>query len=502
MNVLDAIAWRVRKLVGDQIVDNAIVKFAHCWRPLLKKPAFIGITGSAGKTTTKELLVGILSYTYKGIGNLNSLNVLPEVAKTVLSTRLTHDFCVAELSEDRPGIMDEHLRLLHPSIGIVTVVGNDHWSAYNSREAIAAEMGKLIEALPSSGTAVLNADDALVHGMAANCAANVITYGTSAKADLRAEDVRSVWPERLSMTLVHGAERVAICTQLCGTHWLPSVLGAIGGGLAMGMTLEQCAAGIASVAPFEGRMQPVTTPDGVTFIRDDFKAPLWTLDACFDFMRRAHAKRKIIVIGTLSECGANSGKKYAQVASRAQEIADHTIFVGPRATHALKAGTLGTGDSLRAFNHVRDASQYVNSLTREGDLVMLKGSSKQDHLLRVFLARGEGAVCWRDDCKRTMFCNECSDLMKPSGAPLLRHQGNTETAPIDLSSGVLTGNTTEQVIIGLGNPEPQYAGTPHNIGYQVVDHLAASLELTWISMSEAWIAHGESGGQSICLVKI
>ena len=84
-------------------------------------------------------------------------------------------------------------------------------------------------------------------------------------ADLRAEDVRSVWPERLQMTLLRGGERVALHTRLCGTHWVPAVLGTVGGGLAAGMTLAECAQALASVEPFDGRMQPVTTPGGVTF---------------------------------------------------------------------------------------------------------------------------------------------------------------------------------------------------------------------------------------------
>ena len=148
-------------------------------------------------------------------------------------------------------------------------------------------------------------------------------------------------------TVVRGAERVRVANQVCGSQWVPSVLGAIGGGLAVGLTLDECAAGIARVAPFEGRMQPVTTPDGVTFIRDDCKAPLWTLDACFDFMRAARARRKIIVIGTLSDCGAGAPKKYVKVARRAQEIADITVFVGPWASQRAQGTQARTTGALR-----------------------------------------------------------------------------------------------------------------------------------------------------------
>jgi UDP-N-acetylmuramoyl-tripeptide--D-alanyl-D-alanine ligase len=299
--VRDGLAWRVRDLAGDQRVDRAIVKIARRWRPMLTKPVFVGIAGSAGKTTTKELLVRSLSHKRQGVGSPASLNVLPEVAKTILRVRPTHDFCVAELSEARPGALDDALTLLHPGIGIVTTIGDDHVAAFESREAVASEVGKLIASLPASGTAVLNADDKLVLAMASKCAANVITYGVSPDAELRAESVSSVWPDRLQMTLVRGTERVPLRTLLCGTHWLPSVLGAIGGGLAFGMSLAECAEAMASTPPFDGRMQPVSTPDGITFIRDDFKPSLWTFDACLDFMRAARAKRKIIVIGEISD---------------------------------------------------------------------------------------------------------------------------------------------------------------------------------------------------------
>ncbi|MDO9165345.1 MAG: Mur ligase family protein, partial [Rhodoferax sp.] len=139
--IQDAIGWRVRKVLGDQLVDRSIVKLARGWRPFLKRPVFVGITGSAGKTTTKELLLGILSHKRRGSANPASLNVLPEVAKTVLRVRPTHDFCVAELSEDQPGAMQEILDLVQPSIGIVTVVQDDHLSAFASRDHLAAEMG-------------------------------------------------------------------------------------------------------------------------------------------------------------------------------------------------------------------------------------------------------------------------------------------------------------------------------------------------------------------------
>jgi len=499
----DALAWRVRRALGDELVDGAFVTIARSWRPFLKRPVFIGISGSAGKTTTKELLLGVLSYKGRGTGNPGSLNVAPEVAKTILRVRRKHDFCVAELSEDKPGVLDLPLALLQPSVGIVTVIGNDHWSAFGAHSSIAIEVGKLIASLPANGTAILNADDALVNAMTANCAAKTMTYGISHNADLRAEDISSVWPDRLQVSVVRGTERIKVKTQLCGKHWVTSVLGAIGGGLATGLTLSECTNGIARVAPFLGRMQPVPTADGVTFIRDDWKAPLWTVDSCLEFMTEARANRKIIVIGNLSDCGAGAPEKYVKVAKRAQDVADLTVFVGPWASQVLKARKPGKEDALRAFRNVRDAAEFINANTQEGDLVLLKGTNKQDHLIRIIMARTKSISCWRDDCELLSFCDECPSRHKPSGLPLL-----TASLPSPLAAtqqqplGLRAIGPDEWVIVGLGNPEPKYAGTPHNVGHRVVDQLATTLRLNWETVSGGWIARGAVNEQYVCLVKI
>ncbi|HSV50829.1 MAG TPA: aminoacyl-tRNA hydrolase [Burkholderiaceae bacterium] len=498
--------WRLRRLLGDQVVDLPKVMAARCWRPLLRKTAFIGITGSAGKTTAKELLLGVLSAKGKTIGTPESLNVPAEVARLVLRTRPQHDFCVTEIGAARAGSLDLPLKLLQPTVCIVTVIGDDHLSSYASREAIAQEKGKLVACLPKTGTAVLNADDALVRAMASKCAGKVLTYGTSAEADIRATEVSAIWPDRLALTVAYGDEQVLVQSQLCGPHLATPLLGAVAGGIAAGLSLRECADGIASIAPFAGRMQPVSTKDGVTFIRDDFKAPLWTVDACLQFMSTARAKRKIIVVGTLSDFGAGVGapEKYARIARRAQEIADITVFVGPWASHVLKTRRPGFEDALRVFTHVFEAAQYINSATREGDLVLLKGTNKQDHLLRIVMARSNDIACWRNDCLRDSFCNDCPDRTKPS-----RPQGSRSNDPAIgnelavLPPGQRPIQPEEQVIVGLGNPEPKFVDTPHNVGYAAADRIAASMGLRWESHANAWMARGTtSAGKAVCLVKV
>ena len=500
----EALDWRARHIVGDDRMDGWVIRLAKLWRPRLTKPVFVGITGSAGKTTTKELLLGVLSHKSRGTANPGTLNVLPEVAKTILRVRSSHAFCIAELTEDRPGVMDEQLALLQPSIGIVTIVQNDHEAAFSSVDGIALEMQKLVAYLPATGTALLNADDPRVLAMARVCRAKVTTFGISPSASLRAEDVSANWPDRLSMTVVYGRQRVPVATQLCGAHWLPSVLGAIGAGLATGMTLEECAAAIATVAPFEGRMQPITTPDGIQFMRDDLKAPLWTFDTCFDYLKAARARQKFIVVGELSEVG--STKKaiaYRRIAARAQMAADVAVFVGPWAFSVLSARDPQRPDALQAFATIHDAANFINSKAQAGDFVFLKGSIKNDHLLRIVLDRTGEIACWRDNCQRMMFCNACSHRMVPSGvSAALGATEDAEGSPVNPSPNHIALGVEEQVIVGLGNQDPVFDRTPHNIGFEVVDRLAKLWAMDWQTTPQAWIARGVVKHHSVCLVKL
>ncbi len=503
MRLFNALGWRLRGVLGDDKVDRLLVFLSRCWRPVLKKPMFIGITGSGGKSTAKELLAGILSHHGRGVANPETMNMVAEVAKVILRTHPWHTYCISEIGAHKPTAMDEPLSLLRPDIGIVTVVANDHVAAYGSREGIAQEKGKLVAALGSNGTAVLNADDPLVRAMGVRCQGRVITFGFSADADLRAQDVTAAWPNRLAFTVVSGETQVSIQTQLCGAHWIAPALSAVGGGRAMGLSLEECSKGLATVEPFEGRMQPVTTSDGVTFIRDDFKAPYWTLEACYDFLESAQANRKILVIGEISDV-ESIGKEasYARTAKRAQDVADIVVFVGPWASSALKARRPGSADSLKAFSRVQDASNFVNDTARPGDLVLLKGTTKQDHLYRIVLARTNSIACWRDDCQIERFCSACQHRMTPSGAAAL--VPGVEHPTTDAQTGSALEPTLDpdtQFVVGLGNAGNQYANTPHNIGFSVLDRFADELGSEWLETPVAWRAVGSVDGRPVCLIK-
>ena len=497
-----AIGWRVRAKFGDERLDAGIFHLGMRFRPLLDNACFFGIVGSVGKTTTKDLLVSILNVRGKTIGNPKSLNSAPEVAKTILRVRPWHRYCVAELGETAPGSLDNQLTVLKPMIGIITVVGDDHLSAFGSRSSIAREFAKLVQAIPAHGTVVLNLDDELVSSLREDARGRVITYGTGPSADLRATDIVSILPDPLQYTANFNGESVRIRTQLFGKQLLTPALAAIAGGLAAGLTLVECATGMSRLSPIEGRMQPIHVPGGITFIRDDFKAPAWTIRPLLDQLRDARACRKIFVLGTISDCQQKE-EEIKRLAKEALEVADIAVFTGRYASAALRAHKQGTELRLYAFSRTLQVSNFLQSIQQDGDLIIVKGNEKKDHLSRISLVRSKSVNCWVDDCERDMFCSECSHLQSRRILPSLIHSASTESDSLAFPPKSLpVVASADQIVIGLGNIGPEYAGTPHNIGYESLDALCSSIDSKWEEHPTAWIAEGTTKGCKVWLIKV
>ena len=193
-------------------------------------------------------------------------------------------------------------------------------------------------------------------------------------------------PTGCRFTVIHGEQRVAVHTRFCGVHWIHACLAAITTGVGLGVPIPVAAAALAAVDPLAGRYQPVEA-NGVTFIRDEFKASLWSVAPALEFLRDARAVRKVAVFGTISDYGGRASQVYADVARQALEVADEVIFVGPQAVRSGGARTHPKGAALRAFPGIREAHRHLADTLVPGDLVLLKGSQRADHLLRLVLAR-------------------------------------------------------------------------------------------------------------------
>jgi UDP-N-acetylmuramyl pentapeptide synthase len=375
--------------------QQPLVRVGRVWRLALRRTLVVGITGSCGKTTAKDLAAAVLGARLRGTHTRDTCNTPYNVARTLFRTFPWHDFAVVEVGAWAADTLGRAVPVLRPRVAVVTNVGADHRKAFRSLEATAAEKGRLVAAVPPDGVAVLNFDDPLVAAMRERCAGRVLTFGLGAGADVRATDVRSVWPDRLSFTVHHAGVSAPVRTRLCGEHWTGCALAAIAVGIAAGLPLADAAAALAAVEPSPGRMSPVELEDGVAFVRDDWKAPLWSVPPALAFLGRARSARRIAVIGTLSDYPGSNEKRYAAVARQALEAAEHVVFVGRWARGALRAAPAGRPEALRAFERVEEAAAHLREFLRPGDLVLLKGSQTVDHLERIVEARAAAIAAGR-----------------------------------------------------------------------------------------------------------
>jgi aminoacyl-tRNA hydrolase len=253
-------------------------------------------------------------------------------------------------------------------------------------------------------------------------------------------------------------------------------------------------------------MQIVTSNDGVVFIRDDIKAPAWSMDAPLGFLGEVRGYRRVAVIGTVSDYSGDNSEKYRQFARKALKHADLAIFVGPHAHRAVRAKADPDDKSLLGFKTAREAALYLRSELKKGDMVLLKGSNKVDHLERLFLDRNSPIQCWREQCKKSGFCPAC-----PGFHETTPHQSRSES--ISESSELASNNpafsskhdNSEQarriVIAGLGNPGPVYDDTPHNVGHHLLDTMANASERQWETTLEGLTCTVSINGVSVCLFK-
>ncbi|MDX6519286.1 MAG: UDP-N-acetylmuramoyl-tripeptide--D-alanyl-D-alanine ligase [Gaiellaceae bacterium] len=354
---------------------------ARAHRRRLTDTAFVGVTGSAAKTTTKELVAAVLGTQLAGTWTEGNRNNIGSLGRTILRTRARHDFCVLEVAAWYPGSVAKVARLIQPTIGVVTTIGLDHYKAFRSREATALEKRALIDALPPDGCAILNADDPFVAAMAEGFAGRVITFGEDPAATIRATEISSAWPEPLSFRLHHDGRDWPARTSLYGKHVATAVLAAVGVAVAVGVPIKRALDALSTFEPIPGRMSPVPYR-GATLIRDDRKASLWSFPPVLEFLAEARAERKLLVVGTISDYPGSAVRKYRDLAEEALAVADHVVFVGPNSHYGLKARGNVAG-RVHMFATLEEAREYLEREVRPGDLILVKGSRRADRLERL-----------------------------------------------------------------------------------------------------------------------
>lgn len=344
----------------------------------------VGITGSSGKTSTKDLIAAVLRPLGAVVAPPGSFNNELGHPWTVLRATRETGYLVLEMSARHPGNIAALAAIAPPSIAAVLNVGTAHLGEFGSREVIAQTKAELVQAVPASGVVVLNADDPVVAAMASQTAARVVTVGRSETADVRAEDVELDELARPRFILRAGAAAVPVALAVHGEHQVGNALSAAAVALECGATPQQVADALAGAAPASRhRMEVGTRADGVTVINDAYNANPDSMRAglqALAAMARSAGKRSWAVLGEMGELGEDSITEHDRVGRLAVRLdISRLIVVGTgRAMSAMHHGAVMEGSWGSESVMVPDADAALELLRAElaaGDVVLVKASN-------------------------------------------------------------------------------------------------------------------------------
>ncbi|SFD85318.1 UDP-N-acetylmuramoyl-tripeptide--D-alanyl-D-alanine ligase [Blastococcus tunisiensis] len=358
----------------------------------------LGLTGSSGKTSTKDLLGQVLAAAGSTVSPPGSYNNDIGLPLTVLDADGSTRFLVLEMGARGPGHIARLCAIAPPQIGVVLNVGSAHLGEFGSPEGTARAKGELVEALPESGTAVLNADDPRVLGMAPRTRARVVTTGRGAGADVRATDVALDDAARPRFTLVAAGEEHPVALQVAGEHQVDNALAAAAAAVAAGMAPADVATALSgATARSRWRMEVDRRPDGVVVVNDAYNANPESMRAALAALAGLPGDRRIAVLGGMAELGPGAAAEHERLGRDAAAAgADLVVAVGPDAV-GIAAGAAAAGRRTGEESvHVPDraaARELLSGVLRPGDVVLVKASRAYGlELLAADLLTGGGGA--------------------------------------------------------------------------------------------------------------
>jgi UDP-N-acetylmuramoyl-tripeptide--D-alanyl-D-alanine ligase len=333
----------------------------------------LAITGSNGKTSTKDFAASVLARRFrvtKTEGNFNNHVGLP---RTILEATSGDEVGVWEIGMNHPGEIAALSKIAAPDVAIITNIGVAHIEFMGSREAIAAEKGALAEAIEPQGTVILSADDPFTEGIAARTRAKVVLAGTTGGA-VRAIEIRQS-AEGSEFTIVEGAHRCRAQLPVAGSHMVQNALLAIAAGRAFGLSIEECAAGLAAAPLTKARLQ-IKEVGGVQFLDDSYNANPDSMKAALRTLVELDAEgKRIAVLGEMRELGTESERGHREIGETAATLGvDQLITIGDAAELIAEGARTGGLDKVLSARSTGEAARLLREIAEPGDLVLIKGS--------------------------------------------------------------------------------------------------------------------------------
>jgi UDP-N-acetylmuramoyl-tripeptide--D-alanyl-D-alanine ligase len=368
--------------VGAVVIEVAdalrAVQDLASWQRGRLSATVVGVTGSTGKTTTKDLLTSVLARRRRTVATTGNRNNELGAPLTILEADADTEVLVVEMAMRGLGQIARLAEITRPAIGLVTNVGQSHIEVVGSQEAIAEAKGELVAALPADGVAVLNADDARTRELAERTRARVTRYGMSAEADVRAEHVTLDEMSHPSFDLLVGDECVAVTLPTPGRHNVYNALAAAAVAVELGIGLGDIAEGLSAARVTDMRMQTFVTASGVTVVNDAYNANPTSMRAAVDTLAAMKTEgRRIAALGDMAELGSYTDLAHFRIGEHvARSGIDRLVTVGERATR-IAEGARAAGmpvAAVAALPNVQNAGSLLAGEVRGGDVVLVKAS--------------------------------------------------------------------------------------------------------------------------------
>jgi UDP-N-acetylmuramoyl-tripeptide--D-alanyl-D-alanine ligase len=351
---------------------QAYQNLAANYRKLLSLKV-VAITGSNGKTSTKDFAAAVLAHRFrvtKTEGNFNNHVGLP---RTMLKATRQDEVAVWEIGMNHPGEVVALAKLAAPDVAIITNIGVAHIEFMGSREAIAAEKGALVEAVGPEGTVILNADDRFSKSIAARARSKVILAGITAGTIRASEMTQSA--NGTDFTILEGAHRCRAQLPVPGLHMVQNALLAVAAGRVFGLSLEDCAAGLATAPLTKARLQ-IKEIQRVQFIDDSYTAHPESMKAALRTLVELDADgKRIAVLGEMKELGGASEAGHREVGKAAATFGiDQLITIGGMGEVIARAARAGGLEKTTAVGSTSEAAELLGEIAEPGDLILVKGS--------------------------------------------------------------------------------------------------------------------------------
>ena len=348
----------------------------------------LAITGSNGKTSTKDFAASVLARKFrvtKTEGNFNNHVGLP---RTILEAKSKDDVAVWEIGMNHPGEIAALSKIAAPGAAIITNIGVAHIEFMGSREAIAKEKGALAEAVQPHGTVILNTDDSFSEEIAARTRAKVVFAGTTG-GTVRAIEVRQS-ADGSEFTILEGAHRCRAQLPVAGLHMVQNALLAVAAGRAFGLSIEECAAGLAAAPLTKARLQ-IKEVGGVHFLDDSYNANPDSMKAALRTLVELDTEgKRMAVLGEMRELGAESERGHREVGETAGTLGiDQLITIGDAAEFIAQGARTAGLNKVSSAQSTAEAADLLGEIAEPGDLVLIKGSrlARTEEVIEAFANR-------------------------------------------------------------------------------------------------------------------